>query len=162
MFVCMYVSVCVLCVYVPCFVQCVYYVCGCVLCVCMCVYLCCYVFVCMYVCVCVFCVYVWADEWGRACLRYGSCDLIGRRIRHRPKSWKFLNKLTQATEPTERTDPPCKHVESARCKENEIRWQACVVLRLVPTAPSVKGRQKAWLTDGGAFQGRQSPSSVSA
>ena len=32
--------------------------------------------------------------------------------------------------------------------------------RLVPTAPSVKGRRKAWLTDGGAFQGRQSPSSV--
>ena len=30
-------------------------------------------------------------------------------------------------------------------------------LRLMPTAPSVKGRRKAWLTDGGAFRGLRSP-----
>ena len=66
-----------------------------------------------------------------------------------------VKKLKNASAKT--TPPSVSHAFPRPLTDGGSGYEA---LRLMPTAPSVKGRRKAWLTDWGAFRGRQSLSSV--
>ena len=60
--------------------------------------------------------------------------------------------MTEPTAPTERTDPQCIACPSpfkVNGDQSTDGGSGHEALRFVPTAPSVNGRGKAWLTDGG-------------